>query len=66
MSWSISTFSAAKEMEEQTESAGVLFAGCYLQVNADVYPKHVCVHYVKSEFKMSCYICIALSSLELF
>ena len=46
MSWSISTFSAAKEMEEQTEGAGVLFTGCYLQVNVDVYPKHVCVHYV--------------------
>lgn len=49
MSWSISTFSAAKEMEEQTESAGVLFTGCYLQV--DVYPKHVCMHYIKSDFK---------------
>lgn len=32
MSWIISTFSAAKEMEEQAESAGVLFTGCYLQV----------------------------------
>lgn len=38
-------------MEEQTESTGVLFTRCYLQVDADVYSKHVCVQYVKSAVK---------------
>ena len=49
LSWSISTFSAAKEMEEQTESASVLFTRCYLQVDADIYSKHVCVQYICQE-----------------